>query len=116
MVRTMVSRVITTVGVAFTVTMPLANAQGGDMDIEIIMEELTEAIELSDEQAQEVAGHLQALGMAMAEVSEQAEAEDADGAATISALKATGRLIPICLIGWRRNSFAAAGTSNTCSV
>jgi hypothetical protein len=58
------------------------------MDVEMIVEELTEALELSDEQAQEVTGHLQAFGMAMDEASAKAENEEADGAQMISALKA----------------------------
>jgi hypothetical protein len=65
-----------------------ALAQDGDMDVEMIVEELTEALALSDEQAQEVTGHLQAFGMAMDEASAKAENEEADGAQMISALKA----------------------------
>ena len=63
-----------------------ARAQG-DIDVEMVMEELTETLELSDEQAQAVAGHLQAFGLAMAAASEAAEAEDADGDEMISGLK-----------------------------
>ena len=44
-----------------------AVAQEKDLDVELVMEELTEALELSDEQAQEVGGHLQAFGAAMDE-------------------------------------------------
>ena len=55
----------------------------------MVVAELTETLELSDEQAQEVTGHLQAFGAALDEVSAQAEAEDADGAEIISALKAS---------------------------
>jgi len=58
------------------------------MDVELIIEELTEALELSDEQVQEVTGHLQAFGMALDTASAQAEAEEADGAQMITALKA----------------------------
>jgi len=65
------------------------HAQGGDVDVEMVVAELTETLELSDEQAQEVTGHLQAFGAALDEVSAQAEAEDADGAEIISALKAS---------------------------
>ena len=86
MIRTMTRALLLTFSFA-AVSTTATHAQG-DLDVEMIIEELTEALELSDEQAQEVAGHLQAFGMAMDEASTQAENEEADGAQMISALKA----------------------------
>jgi len=57
-------------------------------DAQEILAELTEALELNEEQQQQVAGHLQTFALAMSEATETADDEEQDPQATLGAIKA----------------------------
>ena len=63
-------------------------AQRGDLDVEGIMEELTVALELTEEQVPQVAGLLQGFGQALNEATATAEDEEPDTQKMIGDVKA----------------------------
>jgi hypothetical protein len=63
-------------------------AQRGDLDVEGIMEELTVALELTEEQVPQVAGLLQGFGQALNEATATAEDEEPDTQKMIGGVKA----------------------------
>ena len=63
-------------------------AQRGDLDVEGIMEELTVALELTEEQVPQVAGLLQQFGQALNEATATAEDEEPDTQKMIGDVKA----------------------------
>jgi hypothetical protein len=67
--------------------LPTAQAQGGDIDVEEIVVELTEALELSGDQATAVAGHLTQFGMDINAATAKAEDEEPDSQQMIAGMK-----------------------------
>jgi len=66
---------------------PAVQAQGGDMEVEEIVAELTEALELSDDQAAAVGEHLMQFGMDIDAATATAEDEEPNGQQMIADMK-----------------------------
>ncbi len=66
---------------------PALHAQGGDMEVEEIVAELTEALDLSDDQATAVGGHLAQFGMDIDAATAKADDEEPDGQQMIGDMK-----------------------------
>ncbi|MEE8360918.1 MAG: hypothetical protein V3R71_02125 [Gemmatimonadales bacterium] len=88
----MLNKIATRIGLAAALLVAFQgvdlSAQADGMDIDGIVEELTEELGLSDEQVGQVTEALQGFGMALAEATATAEDEEPDTQAMMGAVKA----------------------------